>query len=51
MDLAAVPKPFYRSLYSQVIVAIVIGVLLGHFAPETGTVMKPLGDGFISSSR
>src|SRR5262249_22151030 len=40
-------KPLYRSLYFQVIVAIVIGVLLGHFYPETGTDMKPLGDGFI----
>jgi aerobic C4-dicarboxylate transport protein len=40
-------KPLYQSLYFQVIVAIVIGVLLGHFYPETGTAMKPLGDGFI----
>jgi aerobic C4-dicarboxylate transport protein len=34
-------------LYFQVIVAIVIGVALGHFYPETGAAMKPLGDGFI----
>ena len=40
-------KPFYKSLYVQVIVAIVIGVLLGHFWPATGEAMKPLGDGFI----
>ena len=40
-------KPLYKSLYFQVIVAIVIGVILGHFWPETGTSMKPLGDGFI----
>ncbi len=40
-------KPLYRSLYFQVITAIVIGVLLGHFMPETGAAMKPLGDGFI----
>ena len=40
-------KPLYRSLYFQVVCAIVIGVLLGHFYPETGTAMKPLGDGFI----
>jgi aerobic C4-dicarboxylate transport protein len=40
-------KPLYRSLYFQVIVAIVLGVLLGHFYPETGAAMKPLGDGFI----
>ncbi len=36
-----------RSLYIQVVIAIVIGVLLGYFAPELGAAMKPLGDGFI----
>jgi aerobic C4-dicarboxylate transport protein len=40
-------KPLYKSLYLQVITAIVIGVLLGHFAPATGEAMKPLGDAFI----
>jgi len=40
-------KPLYRSLYFQVIVAIVIGALLGHFFPDTAKAMKPLGDGFI----
>ena len=40
-------QPFYRSLYFQVVTAIVIGVLLGHFYPQTGEAMKPLGDGFI----
>ena len=40
-------KPLYKSLYFQVVVAIVIGVLLGYFFPETGAAMKPLGDGFI----
>lgn len=42
-----IKQPFYKGLYFQVIVAIVIGVLLGHFYPETGAAMKPLGDGFI----
>jgi len=41
------PRPFYRSLYFQVITAIVIGALLGHLAPATGEAMKPFGDGFI----
>jgi len=45
--MQAARKPFYTSLYLQVIVAIVIGVLLGHFFPQTGEAMKPLGDGFI----
>jgi aerobic C4-dicarboxylate transport protein len=47
MDKDLTPKPFYKSLYFQVITAILIGVLLGHFYPATGTAMKPLGDGFI----
>jgi aerobic C4-dicarboxylate transport protein len=34
-------------LYVQVLIAITIGILLGHFYPETATTMKPLGDGFI----
>ena len=42
-----VKKPFYQSLYLQVLVAILLGVLLGHFFPEKGAAMKPLGDGFI----
>jgi aerobic C4-dicarboxylate transport protein len=45
--MARAGKPLYKSLYLQVIVAIVIGILLGHFYPETGSAMKPLGDGFI----
>lgn len=35
-------------LYLWVLCAIVIGGLIGHFAPDTGVAMKPLGDGFIS---
>ena len=40
-------KPFYQSLYVQVLAAIVIGVALGHFYPQLGAQMKPLGDTFI----
>jgi aerobic C4-dicarboxylate transport protein len=39
--------PIYKSLYFQVISAIIIGVLLGHYYPDSGAAMKPLGDGFI----
>ena len=47
-DAAALARvPFYRHLYVQVLVAIVAGVLLGHFWPTTGEALKPLGDGFI----
>ncbi len=40
-------KPFYKELYFQVIVGIVIGVSLGYFFPDLAVKMKPLGDGFI----
>ncbi|MCD0176738.1 dicarboxylate/amino acid:cation symporter [Deinococcus sp. 14RED07] len=40
------PKIF-RSLYAQVLTAIVIGVAVGHFFPTVGEGLKPLGDGFI----
>ncbi len=40
-------KPFYSHLYVQVLVAIAAGILLGHFYPELGTQLKPLGDAFI----
>ena len=47
METSTAKRPLYKSLYFQVITAIVIGVLLGYFAPATGEAMKPLGDGFI----
>jgi aerobic C4-dicarboxylate transport protein len=40
-------RPFYKGLYAQVLTAIVIGVVLGHFYPSLAEQMKPLGDGFI----
>ncbi len=47
IPIVANKRPFYRSLYLQVLFAVIVGVLLGHFYPQTGTAMKPLGDGFI----
>lgn len=35
------------SLYIQVLLAISIGIFLGHFYPELGTAMQPLGTAFI----
>ena len=49
---AAVPahhRPFFRSLYFQVLTAIALGVLLGHFYPQLGEQMKPFGDAFIKA--
>jgi len=40
-------KGFASQLYVQVLVAILLGALLGHFWPAYGEAMKPLGDGFI----
>ncbi|MBD9471090.1 dicarboxylate/amino acid:cation symporter [Pseudoxanthomonas sp. PXM01] len=53
MQLADTPfvpppkQPLYKQLYFQVIVAIVLGALLGHFEPALAESMKPLGDAFI----
>ena len=35
------------SLYIQVLLAISVGIFLGHFYPELGTAMQPLGTAFI----
>ena len=40
-------QPLYKSLYFQVIVAIIIGILIGHFYPQFAVKLKPFGDGFI----
>ena len=40
-------KPLYRQLYVQVLTAIALGILLGHFYPSLGESLKPLGDAFI----
>src|SRR5690348_7433874 len=41
-------QPWYRILYVQVLIAIALGIVLGHWFPKTGAAMKPLGDGFIA---
>ncbi len=40
-------KPFWKTLYFQVLVAIALGILTGWLFPEFGRALKPLGDGFI----
>jgi len=45
--MAPLRREFYKHLYIQVIFAIICGVLLGHFWPEFGVALKPLGDAFI----
>jgi len=41
------PKKRGPGLYVQVLVAIALGAVLGKVAPDWGTAMKPLGDGFV----
>ena len=48
------PKPrraWYRQLWVQVLVAMALGIVLGHFYPDAGKLMQPLGDGFIKLIR
>ena len=40
-------KPFYATLWAQVVFAIVLAVIFGHFLPHAAAAMKPLGDAFI----
>jgi aerobic C4-dicarboxylate transport protein len=51
MSSSKFPAPTRRPprvhLYVQVITAIIVGILLGHFYPQIGEQMKPLGDGFV----
>jgi aerobic C4-dicarboxylate transport protein len=40
-------RGLHRQLYVQVLVAISLGATVGHFWPEVGESLKPLGDAFI----
>lgn len=42
-----VTKSFFKSLHTQVFIAIAVGILVGHLYPAVGTSMRPLGDAFI----
>jgi aerobic C4-dicarboxylate transport protein len=46
-SLAPRQKPFYANLWLQVLVAIALALVLGHFNPAKAVAMKPLGDAFI----
>jgi len=38
---------FFRSLFGQVVLALIVGVVLGFIWPDFAIKLKPLGDGFI----
>jgi len=40
-------EPFYATLWVQVVFAIALAVIFGHFRPHAAVAMKPLGDAFI----
>ena len=44
-------QPWYTVLYIQVLIAIAIGIVLGHFWPTLAAQMKPFGDAFIALIR
>jgi aerobic C4-dicarboxylate transport protein len=55
---AGVPPPVRRSsqrwhkqLWVQVLIAMVLGIVIGHYCPDAGKSMQPLGDGFIKLIR
>jgi aerobic C4-dicarboxylate transport protein len=44
-------RPFYLQLWVLVLAAMALGVGLGHFYPDVGVRMEPLGDAFIKAIR
>jgi aerobic C4-dicarboxylate transport protein len=40
-------KPWYRILYIQVLISVVLGICVGILFPDTGKMLKPLADAFI----
>ena len=40
-------KPWYRLIYIQVLLAVGLGIVIGHFFPAFGKTLKPFGDGFV----
>ena len=47
--IPAKKKPWYRVLYVQVLIAVLIGAILGDLAPSFAVALKPFGDGFIKA--
>ena len=44
-------KKWYQHLYIQVMIAIIVGIGIGHFYPTVGVDLKPFGDTFIKLIR
>ena len=48
---APVKKRWYQQLYFWVLVAIVVGILVGWLAPDTGVAMEPIGTTFVTAMK
>lgn len=48
MHTPSARTPWYRVLYIQVLMAVVIGIAIGHFFPDTGKTLEPVSKGFIN---
>jgi aerobic C4-dicarboxylate transport protein len=44
---AAKKKPFYMTLWGQVLIGVALAIIYGYLRPASAVKMKPLGDGFI----
>lgn len=40
-------RPLHKSLFMQILVAVVLGIAIGYLWPSVGSALRPLGDGFI----
>ena len=40
-------KPFYMTLWGQVLIGVALAIIYGYFRPASAIKMRPLGDGFI----
>lgn len=47
----APPRRWFQQLWIQVLIAMALGIFMGHYYPGLGTEMQPLGDGFIKLIR
>jgi aerobic C4-dicarboxylate transport protein len=44
-------KPWYKQLYCWVLIAIILGILLGWLAPAAGVAMEPVGTTFVTAMK
>ncbi|WP_019390787.1 C4-dicarboxylate transporter DctA [Priestia filamentosa] len=40
-------EPFYKGIFFQIVVAIILGTVVGYLWPSVGSALQPVGEGFI----